>query len=247
MSFQPPSWGKALMWKTGIFLHHFSFSMFLVLRKHLVFQSSTVFPWNDTTQLWLHWGKKRSSGISLQIPWSNLPFEGQLTNISLTWNQKFQFRSTVPKLSKSSSQTKAFCFIFLGRKKSLTICIFLWNLFSWENCFSKLNLSKSILVGNSLLSLLLSAPATHASCLPYGNKATVKQATSWDRRCLSAIGSLWKFHYMETLWSKVTQECILNNIDKIVYNIDKIQTTTCKLLVYLWARHFISSILILEL
>lgn len=58
VSFQTPSWGKALTWKTGIFLHHFFFSTFLVLRRHLIFQGSGVFPWNDTTQLWSHWGKK---------------------------------------------------------------------------------------------------------------------------------------------------------------------------------------------
>lgn len=98
-SFQALSWDKALTWKTGIFPHNFKFPIFLVLRKHLIFPSSAVFPWNDTTQFWSYRGKKTSSDISLKIPGSQLPLEGQPTDVSLISNQVFQLRSMEPKLS----------------------------------------------------------------------------------------------------------------------------------------------------
>ena len=187
-SFQPPSWGKASTGKTATFLHHFFFSTFAFLRKHDISKSCCIsLELRYTAWVPLSW--KWSSGISLQMLASTLPPEGQPTNISLTSNQTFHPRWTEPKLSKSSSQTKIFCLIFLGKKNLSTICIFSWNLILWENYFLQWSLPENIPVENSNLSLSSSVPATYASCLPHGKRASVKQATSWDRRHQSYLSA----------------------------------------------------------
>lgn len=73
-----------------------------------------VVEWHYMAWVTLSW--KWSSDISWHFPWSEVPLEGQPTNTSLTWYQVFQLRSRETNLLKSSSQTKIFCFIFLGRK-----------------------------------------------------------------------------------------------------------------------------------
>lgn len=162
-TFSNPCWGKLLTWTTGILLHHFFFSTFLVLRKHSLLQSSAVFLWNQPTQLWSHWGKKEPRHLSTNPTKQNAT--GRMTNqcfSDLKSHVSAQINRAEAVWKLKSDWHLHFHF---SRQKNLpTICVLSWNLISWEHYFLQLNLPKNILVGNSPFSLLSSAPAT---CVSY--------------------------------------------------------------------------------
>lgn len=123
----------------------------------------------------------------------------------------FQLRSTELRLSKSSYQTKSFCLIFLGRKicqstfshvtyfhEKITFC-------SWTSprIFPERIL---IYLFSPVLRLLMPA-ACHMEKGLLWNKQPLGRG---DRKvtCLSAIQQQG---HIETLSSKATQDCILNN------------------------------------
>lgn len=57
----------------------------------------------------------------------------------------------------------------------------------------------NIVVRNSHLSLLSSVLATHASPLPHEKRASVKQATCWNRRYKSYLSAMQQWGHMENL------------------------------------------------
>lgn len=145
--------------------------------------------------------KKVSSDISFKIPGSQLPLKRQPTNILLTSNQVFQLRSMEPKLSKSSTQTKILLFHFSSHKSLPEVCRSLHYLMKLNliRLLFAVEIPENIFVGNSDFSLFCSVLATHASPLPDGRPASVKQSACWNRRYESYLSAMQQGGHMENL------------------------------------------------
>lgn len=118
-----------------------------------------------------------------------------------------------PKLSKSSTQTKILLFHFSSHKSLPEVCRSLHYLMKLNliRLLFAVEIPENIFVGNSDFSLFCSVLATHASPLPDGRPASVKQSACWNRRYESYLSAMQQGGHMENLWKWHDSESCLKH------------------------------------